>query len=539
MLHSVQSHAQAPKSSLVFILDGSGSMWGRIKGNEPKIVAAKKVMSELLKEVPANVEIGFVAYGHRRKGDCSDIETLAELGAEPGAVDSKVQAINPRGKTPITEALRHGATLLKGSDRASTMVLVSDGIETCGGDPCALARELKAQSVKLVIHTVGFGVGSEAADQLRCIATAADGNYYDVQDGAALRDALFAVRQAVIEQKASPLPAAATAEPLKSQSKAIKLSGPGTIKLKPAGWVKAPPYRWHAVDAESGERKASAQERTELKVPAGEYQIVWRQEQHGSSDIALTATVNVPAGKTVEVPIDTGIEIVVPEGMGAPYDWALTEPGAQQPFARFRELLEPQVVPAGTYLLGWRQIQHDAPWIDLGPVTLEAGKLNRFVIDSGFQVVAADWVPPEPYALSLQTADGKTLGPWHKLDVPLIAPPGTYSVVYRQSQHNHSPIRLGEVTVPAHGFAEVLVNSGVRFKPQPGAEPPYQAIFVPLGSEGEPYIWYGKNAGQWEPVPLPPGRYRLDWKEDQHNSERMTLLEEFSIEPGSLVEFEM
>lgn len=536
---AVAPQAAEPDSNLVLILDGSGSMWGRIKGNEPKVAAAKKVTRELLAGVPPSVRVGFVSYGHRRRGDCTDIETLAPLGTAPAEIADRVQGIMPRGKTPITEALRHGAGLLGGDDRPSTLVLVSDGIETCKGDPCALAAELRKKGVNVVIHTVGFGVGRRAAEQLQCIAKAGGGNYYDARDAAGLRSSLFAVRKAVIEKKLPPEPKVAAVAPPKTKSKVIRLLGPGTIKLKPAPWVTMPPYEWYAADPETAEQKASARRRGQLKVRSGEYQIVWHQSQHYSTDVPLTEVVSVPAGKTVEVPIDTGLEIVVPKGMKAPYFWSLKTPGTKEAFARFKNMLGPQVVPAGTYELGWYQNQHYAPRLRLGRLVIEPGKLNRYVVGSGFQVARAKWVPKRPYEVSLSTADGKPVGGWRRLDGPLVAPPGTYRVTYRQSQHYHTPVAWGEITVPKRGFARIDINSGVAFKPQPDAKPPYQAIFVALDDGNREYVWKGKSRGKWEGIPLPPGRYRLDWREEQHGTDRITLLDEFTIEPGALVEFEM
>ena len=65
----------------------------------------------------------------------------------------------------------------------------------------ALAKELKAQGVDLVIHTVGFGVAAKAAGQLQCIAEAGDGNYYQANDRTAFSDALFAVREAELQHE--------------------------------------------------------------------------------------------------------------------------------------------------------------------------------------------------------------------------------------------------------------------------------------------------------------------------------------------------
>jgi len=531
---TAEIHAQA-NSNLVVILDASGSMWGPA-GSETKIVAAKQVLSEVLQGISPDVAVGFIAYGHRRKGDCTDIETIAPLGSDPAAIASRIQKIVPRGRTPITEAMRQAATLFGAYDRPSTMVLVSDGIETCEGDPCALAKELKAQGVNLIIHTVGFGVGGKAARQLQCIAEAGDGNYYQVKDRAALSKALFAVRAAVTENKPAPKPK--VPEPVKTTTKKRLIIGPGTIKLKLASWIKKPPYIWMAVDPETGEKKAKASGPTQLKIRKGEYQIVWRQSEHYTTDVPLSTIVTVPAGKIVEVSIDTGLQIVVPEGFKPPYKWWLSYPGEEQPFASFRNTLDPQVVPAGQYLLGWRQSEHYSPSLDLGPVEIKGGQLNTHVLETGVRFLKADWISQEPYYVSLVGAGGTPFGEWRESRFPQIVPPGTYQVLYRQTEHYHSTISLGEVTVPNNGFATVTMNSGVKFTLQSDTKPPYQAIFVDLDS-GEEVVWRGRSLGKWEPIPLPPGRYKLDWWEDEHGSERMTLVDEFEIEPGTLVEFEM
>lgn len=71
-------------SSMIFIFDASGSMWGQIKG-KPKITIAKEVMAKLIPELPDNARIGLIAYGHRRKGDCNDVETLVKLIGSSGS----------------------------------------------------------------------------------------------------------------------------------------------------------------------------------------------------------------------------------------------------------------------------------------------------------------------------------------------------------------------------------------------------------------------------------------------------------------------
>lgn len=67
--------AQSEGPRTVLVLDASGSMWGQIDG-ENKIVIARRPMGELLDTLPEDQQLAMVAYGHRRKGDCGDIESL-------------------------------------------------------------------------------------------------------------------------------------------------------------------------------------------------------------------------------------------------------------------------------------------------------------------------------------------------------------------------------------------------------------------------------------------------------------------------------
>lgn len=191
--------AETPRP-LVLVLDASGSMWGRI-GGEPKIVIAREVLSGLVEQLPAESSVGLVAYGHRREGDCGDIETVTPL--EPldrGRLTAAVEALNPKGKTPITAALEQAFALVRGQDRAATVILVSDGLETCGGDPCAAVRDARDAGVDLVTHVVGFGIEEGDVSQLECVAQAGGGLYFPVEDAGGLAAAL----EQAVEAPAEP-----------------------------------------------------------------------------------------------------------------------------------------------------------------------------------------------------------------------------------------------------------------------------------------------------------------------------------------------
>ncbi len=186
------SDSDAPATILVF--DVSNSMWGQIDGIS-KVEIARDVIAELLAEWDPSVDLGLVAYGHRRQGDCSDIETVIPVGPVNHQTFSQtVNSLVPRGKTPLTEAVRAAAIELSYSDRPSTVILVSDGIESCGADPCAMATELERTGIGFTAHVVGFDVDRiEDQRELSCLAENTGGMYLTASNADELSEALRTV----------------------------------------------------------------------------------------------------------------------------------------------------------------------------------------------------------------------------------------------------------------------------------------------------------------------------------------------------------
>lgn len=177
---------EAPTGNFIFILDASGSMGAQVKGRT-KIDVAKEVLSGLVKDLSPSAGVGLVAYGHRQKGDCADVEELAPLApVNKEALVGKIRRLRPRGMTPITYSVRKAAAGLKGRRDETTIVLISDGEETCKGDPCALVRELRASGIRFVMHVIGFGVAEKDRTQLACIANAGGGFYFSARNAGEL-----------------------------------------------------------------------------------------------------------------------------------------------------------------------------------------------------------------------------------------------------------------------------------------------------------------------------------------------------------------
>ena len=171
-------------SRLEIILDVSNSMWGQIDGRA-KIEVAREALAGALVDFPADVPVGLRAYGHRvhfeNEGEgCTDTERLLvpAAGNGPKAVEL-ANALTPRGQTPIARSLEEAGADLQSDGGAAVMLLVSDGTESCGGDPAAVAAALRASGLPVVVHTVGLGVAADEAAALSALAEAGGGAYFD------------------------------------------------------------------------------------------------------------------------------------------------------------------------------------------------------------------------------------------------------------------------------------------------------------------------------------------------------------------------
>ena len=194
------------QGDIMFILDGSNSMWGKVDGTA-KIETAKKALSGMLLDLPAGTRAGLMAYGHTRTEDCTDVQVLAPIGStDARGLVSKLQSIVPKGKTPIAYALETSVRQFPKADVNNTIVLVSDGLETCGGDPCKVAGSLAKKGFDVKVHVVGFDVNKKERKQLECIATVTGGKYFQANSTEGFKEAVSRVKEEVQVAKAEPAP---------------------------------------------------------------------------------------------------------------------------------------------------------------------------------------------------------------------------------------------------------------------------------------------------------------------------------------------
>jgi hypothetical protein len=182
--------AQETTKNVELILDASNSMWGQIKG-ESKISIAKEVLKQIIVGLPEDLNVGLRLYGHKDERACQDTELIIPIGPlQKDQLIQTIEKITPRGKTPLVYSILQSPqdfTNLKGG----TVVLISDGIESCEGDIKSIASKLKESGIELKVNIVGFSIKEEEArKQLETIAKSTGGIYLDAKDSQELLSSL-------------------------------------------------------------------------------------------------------------------------------------------------------------------------------------------------------------------------------------------------------------------------------------------------------------------------------------------------------------
>jgi len=170
----------------------SNSFWTR---PTPKITIAKEVLDQIINGLPDEMNVGLRLYGHRYGLNdgraCQDTELVTPINLiDKQQLIDAVNAITPRGKTPLVYSVLEGIKDFKDL-KGGTIVLISDGVESCNGDINSIAPALKEAGLDLQVNIVGFDIKEiEARKQLEAIATSTGGIYLDAKDSEQLLDSL-------------------------------------------------------------------------------------------------------------------------------------------------------------------------------------------------------------------------------------------------------------------------------------------------------------------------------------------------------------
>ncbi|MBR9916076.1 MAG: VWA domain-containing protein [Algicola sp.] len=237
---------QEAPSPILFIYDASGSMWGQLDGKTKKDIASE-VLATSVNNLPSNQNIGLMAYGHRTKGDCDDIEFLADLNnSSKTNITAAVSKMNALGKTPLARSASLAINSLKESNTKATIILITDGIESCDGDLCKVVTEAKANGIDFKLHIVGFGLKEGETEQLKCAANAGGGTYYDASNASGLGEGLAEATTQTVDKPDGNFSIYATknGEPVDAWVKATKAGTKETVDgsrtYRDTAWVYLP-----------------------------------------------------------------------------------------------------------------------------------------------------------------------------------------------------------------------------------------------------------------------------------------------------------
>jgi len=168
---------EGDSAHIELILDASGSMWAKL-GKSTRIEVAKEALNKIIDDLSERkgIAVGLRVYGHRTN-DCKDTKLEIPIGPLDAKKMKKfINGIKPKGKTPIAYSLEQATRDFMIDFKGNRIViLVTDGLESCNGDPCAAAKALAEKGIVSKIHVVGFGMDKKSISQLECIVKPSGG----------------------------------------------------------------------------------------------------------------------------------------------------------------------------------------------------------------------------------------------------------------------------------------------------------------------------------------------------------------------------
>ena len=244
--------------SVLLILDGSGSMNAKLPNGETRIAVAQRAIKGVAGFVPGQAQLSLRMYGAQSAAsqkNCQDTHLAVPFGtasANGVPITAAVDGAKAQGYTPIAYSLDQAANDFPAEAKERVIVLVSDGKETCQGDPVVAAKALAGKNI--TVHTVGFIVDTAARGQLQAIARATGGTYFDAPVGPELPETL--------KQALNACKARVVTLPPKPQ--------PGKLRTTSATWLSS-----HAVlNAETGQKVGEFNSsHREIVLPAGIYEV--------------------------------------------------------------------------------------------------------------------------------------------------------------------------------------------------------------------------------------------------------------------------
>ena len=179
---AVNTYAQQPKTRILFVLVGSGSMYAKM-GTDNRITVAKRLLTRMVDSLryQDDLELALRVYGHqsqKTERNCKDTKLEVAFGPNNhSAIKDKITNLRPKGTTLIAYSLQEAAyDFPKTPGVRNIIILITDGIEECDGDPCAVSMALQKQGVVLRPFVIGLGLSADFRTQFECV-----GRYFEAE----------------------------------------------------------------------------------------------------------------------------------------------------------------------------------------------------------------------------------------------------------------------------------------------------------------------------------------------------------------------
>jgi Ca-activated chloride channel homolog len=214
----------AEPSTTIIVFDGSGSMWGKLDGEkQTKLVLARDAISASLGKFSADARLGLASFGHRRQADCTDVQVIVSPEANTTErITGALEKHNPRGKGPLTLALKEAAKSLGSAAGSKNLILVHDDPDNCQQNVCAALGDLQMSAPGVRISVVGLGLKADDAQRYVCLTKPTGGKLFDAQNGVQITSGIDeAMRLAALNEHLS-----SATLPVASQSQSAPPASP-------------------------------------------------------------------------------------------------------------------------------------------------------------------------------------------------------------------------------------------------------------------------------------------------------------------------
>jgi len=534
------THAEDAPTAML-IVDGSGSMWARLApDNKPKIDVVREKLATVL-QTPSSTRVGLVSFGHRRRGDCNDIELIASPDSPRDALLGPLAKLNPRGPGPVTAALEVAADAI-GTSRPAQIVVVSDGADNCKRDTCTAADEFAKSAPGVAVQVIGIAIPASDRPRIACVAQATGGHYYDVTDSNGLNAALDEATKLAILTPGAPAVAEknkAPAAPPPPEGATLRASA----SLAEGSPLLTVPMRWRIFKA--GEKEIAGRSTSadiSAKLAAGSYDI---EVELGSVAARRQITVADGAAESIIIPLDVAqlkLNATAAKG-GAPSQTAtMTVAAGDKPVAIAHSGTIDLYLPPADYTVtiadgiarANRTISLSAGDVKNEEITLGTGRVD-LTATTGTNGAAPDDLVYTIFEDDPESPNGRReVARSHASEASFVLPAGTYYVSARSGAaevRQRIAIGIGETVkhTLTLGLTPLKLSAIVAGAPATAA----QGIVYRIDKADGDKARIARAVGPETAFSLPPGRYNVSATLAAYP---LSAAQEITLEAGKPVE---